>query len=243
MGMNASGGAGRKLDALGRAARRLLRRGGAVVRHAIHDPPLQAVAIEISAACNRRCGYCPNHDHPRPEAYLDDGLFRKMVGELKEMGFQGRVAFNLYNEPLMDARLPEFIAHVRQELPGAYILVDTNGDFLTRALWDTLRAAGLDFANITQHDGKIRAAIQEIVDAEGPDGVPHLAVHTSVAVVNNRAGLVRTAPVSAAIMKRTCPRPFSQLCVTYEGKGVLCCNDYFGAVTLGDARRETIPKL
>jgi hypothetical protein len=241
--MKTSGGAGRKLEALGRSARRLLRRGAAAVRYAVSDPPLLAVAIEISAACNRRCGYCPNHDHPRAEAYLDAGLFRKMVGELKEMGFQGRFAFNLYNEPLMDARLPEFIAHVRNELPGAYILIDTNGDFLNRPRWDALRAAGLDYAHITRHDGIITAALQEVLDAEGPDRARGLSLDTSVAVINNRAGLVRTAPVPAAVLKRVCPRPFSQLCVTYEGKGVLCCNDYFGAVMLGDASRETIREL
>ena len=242
-GMKGSGAAGGKRKALGRAARRILRRGIALVRYAVRDPPLRAVAIEISAACNRRCGYCPNHDHPRGAAYLDADLFRKMVGELKAMGFRGRFAFNLYNEPLMDVRLPEFMAHVRKELPGAYILIDTNGDFLTRALWDTLRAAGLDFANITHHGGKTNEAIQEIVDAAGPDAARHLCVHTSVGVINNRAGLVPTPPVSAVVLKRVCPRPFTQLCVTYEGQGVLCCNDYFGAVALGDARRKTIPEL
>ena len=242
-GMKGSGAAGRKLEALGRAARRVLRRVIALARYAVTDPPLRAVTIEISAACNRRCGYCPNHDHPRAEAYLDADLFRKMIGELKAMGYRGRIAFNLYNEPLMDARLPEFVAHVRKELPGAYILIDTNGDFLTRASWTALRAAGLDHANITRHGGQISEAIREILAAEGPDGAGHLSVQTAVAVINNRAGLVRTAPVPAEIAKRICPRPFSQLCVTYEGKGVLCCNDYFGVVTLGDARRETIPEL
>lgn len=243
--MKARGDAGRGPDAGRRAGRRvprLLRRAAAVLRYEVRPPPLRAVAVEINAACNRRCRYCPNHDHPRAEAYLDSGLVHKVVGELKGAGFRGRFAFNLYNEPLLDARLPGFVAHVRRELPGAFILIDTNGDLLTRPLWDTLRAAGLDFANITQHDGKIGGHIREIVDAAGPEGVRHLCVSTSVEI-NNRAGLVRARPVPAPTLKRVCPRPFSQLCVTHEGKGVLCCNDYPGAVALGDVRRETVSAL
>jgi MoaA/NifB/PqqE/SkfB family radical SAM enzyme len=143
---------------------------------------------------------------------------------------------------LLDRRLPEFIEHARGELPSAFILINTNGDLLDLPLWNTLRTAGLDYANITQHDGTIGSNIQEILASVDPDEKKHLWVHTSVEM-NNRAGLVASGTGAALPLKKSCSRPFYQLCVNYRGKAVLCCNDYLGLVEVGDLHRDTISAI
>ena len=39
------------------------------MKDVILDPPLKAAEIEINSFCNRKCNFCPNHDHIREIAY------------------------------------------------------------------------------------------------------------------------------------------------------------------------------
>lgn len=43
--------------------------------------------------------------------------------------------------------------------------------------------------------------------------------------------------------KKYCSRPFYQLCINYKGKVVLCCNDYYGVVEIGDVHNSSIKEL
>ena len=112
------------------------------------EPPLRAIAIEINSACNRRCRWCPNHDNIRKEAYLADDLFHKIVLEVSKLSLQ-KITFNLYNEPLLDKRLPQFISYVRGNMPKVTIYLNTNGDLLNLEKWRELRRKGLNHANIS----------------------------------------------------------------------------------------------
>lgn len=208
----------------------------------IFIPPLKNVAVEINSFCNRKCLFCPNLNYAREEVFLEEDLFYKIVDDLKNMRFKGAFTFNLFNEPLLDKRLPEFIKHVRDNLPGAYIYLNTNGDLLTLPLWKKLRAAGLDFADITQYDGKININVQEIANGLDDDEKKHFYCHTLDAIFN-RAGLVKTGRATKLPLKKVCWRPFYQLCVNYKGKGVLCCNDYFSSVETGDLHSESIATI
>lgn len=206
------------------------------------NPPLTAIAIEINSSCNRKCRFCPNLNHTRLAAFLDEELFHKIVNDLVTMGFKGTFAFNMYNEPLLDNRLSEFIGHVRKELPCAYMCLNTNGDLLSLALWKKFRELGLDFTNITQYDGKINKNIREILDKLNPSEKKHINAHT-LDYICSRAGLVATGQNANPFVNSPCQRPFCQLSVNYRGKAVLCCNDYLGSVEIGDLYRKSVADI
>lgn len=213
-------------------------------KNAILNPPLTSIAIEINSFCNRKCHFCPNFDHTREKVFLDEKLFYKIVNNLSAIKFKGNFTFNLYNEPLLDKRLPMFIDHVRKVLPRAYIYLNTNGDLLDLPLWKEIRGAGLDFANITQYDNKINKNIQEILNGLSPVEKNHIYVH-SLDYICNRAGLVETnrdIDINFSV-RSPCSRPFCQLNVNYKGKAVLCCNDYLGLVEIGDLHRESVEDI
>lgn len=211
-------------------------------KNKVLNPPLKNIEIEINSLCNRRCRYCPNFNHTRDEVFLEEELFYKIINELKNIGFKGKLAFSMFNEPLLDKRLPRFIAHVKKELPSVYTYLNTNGDFLTLPLWKELREAGLDFANVTQYDAKINKNVEEILHALSPDEKKYLYVHP-LDYINNRAGLVKTGHNIKLPIKEYCHCPFDQISVNYKGKVVLCANDYLGIVEIGDLRSESIVDL
>ena len=211
---------------------------------AVFTPRLTAIAIEINSFCNRKCRYCPNFDHTRERAFLKDELFYKIIEELKQIRFKGRLTFNLYNEPLLDKRLLAFVRYIRKELPSVFIYLNTNGDLLDLALWRKLRKAGLDYTNVSQYDGKINSNIQRILNEISFDERKHLNVFIlGLDYLCNRGGLVKKGDEAALPLKKRCFRPFSQLCVNYEGKVVLCCNDFLGLVVIGDLHKKSISAI
>src|SRR5438477_594766 len=77
-----------------------------------------AVELEVNSMCNRKCGYCPNVSAKRPLGYMDDEIFKKLIGELGTMDFDGRISYHFYGEPLLDKRLPGFIEYTKQHVPN-----------------------------------------------------------------------------------------------------------------------------
>jgi GTP 3',8-cyclase len=207
------------------------------------NPTLTALLIEINSACNRKCVWCPNCNANRPQnKYLDDFQFYSIIDQMVEMEFRGKITFNLYNEPLLDKRLSKFIKYVREKLPFSFIYLNTNGDYLNLEFWSLLRKEGLDYANISQYDGRINENVKKILEHLDIDEKQHFAVRIFDPLkINNRAGLINSA--SKLPLKRFCNRPFYQLCITYEGKIVICCNDYFGQVEIGDFGTKTIKEI
>ena len=207
-------------------------------------PPITSVLIEISSNCNRKCHFCPNAHHKRSTGFLDEDVVHKVIRELAELGFKGGVSFNLFNEPLLDKRLLSFLQYTRDILPKAFIYLNTNGDLLNVERWKKLRAVGLDFANVSQYDGKLNSNIRQLLSKLSYRERGHLFAHVFLRdLIQNRAGLVESERRLKLPVQRFCPRPFYQLCINYEGKVVLCCNDFFGAVQFGDVRKETVAAI
>lgn len=65
------------------------------------------VHLEVNTNCNRACSYCSNHLYPKKEAYMDIGLYRKIIDELVAIDYRGRVSPNLSSEPTLHPTLPE----------------------------------------------------------------------------------------------------------------------------------------
>ena len=83
------------------------------------------VEIEIGVRCNRRCVYCPNGTLGPPSSsdLMDVKLYRRIIAQLSEIGFSGRLSFNFYNEPLLRKDFETLVAIARAALPFARLLL------------------------------------------------------------------------------------------------------------------------
>src|SRR5579872_5398294 len=177
------------------------------------------VEIEIGVRCNRTCVYCPNSTFgsTSPSAFMEVGLFKRIVAQLSDIAFSGRFSFHFYNEPLIRKDLEALVAIARSGLPLAYLVLYTNGDFLTDVRYDSLLDAGVDFFIVTRHGGEpMKPRLHQRV--QFPEDLD----------LSGRAGAVFnvTAP-----LRRPCHAPSEMLIVTVNGDVVLCHED---------ARREVI---
>lgn len=91
-----------------------------------------SIGIETGAVCNRRCYFCPNAYAERPDEWMPDEVFDKIVSDLAKLRYDGRVEFYIYNEPTRDPRLLKLISKVRGRLPKACLMINTNGDYFKK---------------------------------------------------------------------------------------------------------------
>src|SRR5947209_6778178 len=115
----------------------------------IHWPSV--VEIEVGVRCNRTCSYCPNGTigPSASSALMELGLYTRVVSQLGEIEFCGRLSFHFYNEPLMRKDLESLVSIARGTLPFAHLVLYTNGDLLTDARYRGLLDAGIDFFIVT----------------------------------------------------------------------------------------------
>lgn len=201
----------------------------------------RAVELEVNSMCNRRCGYCPNSFARRPTGYMPRELFTKIVDELGAMEFDGRISFHFYGEPLLDKRLPDFVAYAKEKAPRAYAEIYSNGDFLTLPVLRDYLARGLDNFLVTQHDDAMPENLQRIRDEGTPEENERLVIRFARdRNLINRSGLIEHLTRLKEPLRTACTWPLSIMVVTHEGNVVLCCNDYFETEVVGNVAKDTL---
>lgn len=108
-------------------------------------PGPRRIQIQTQAGCDGRCVFCPNGAVVKaglPLGRMTPELFQKIVDELAETRPR-RIMPYLQNEPLLDARLPDFVRYILDRVPEADTLVTSNGTHLTEAMGEGLIDAGL----------------------------------------------------------------------------------------------------
>ncbi len=114
-------------------------------------PMFTQVLLETRTDCNRKCKFCPQAHFSRPLKSMDWNVFTKVIDDLAEMEFSGRVALYMTNEPLIEPRLMEMIKYARIKSARFFIDITTNSGNLSSKLLDELFLQGLDNININDY--------------------------------------------------------------------------------------------
>jgi radical SAM protein with 4Fe4S-binding SPASM domain len=196
-----------------------------------------ATNIETYAYCNRKCDFCFNGERfkPRAKGIMAEAMWRKIVDELGQVHFTGRISPHFYGEPLMDKRLPELIAYAKSQCPRATLRINSNGDLLTAPLLKALIASGLDRLFITNYDEEPNAGLKDMAR-----DYPKVIVYREYETVRmaNRAGAM--FPVDNDATNLPCFRPAERLVINWQGNVVLCCNDYYEEHVMGNVADKSI---
>ncbi len=202
------------------------------------------VEVETNAHCNNRCNTCPNISGGKPEAYMNDELFKELLDQLSSMGFKGRFSPVFYNEPLLDDRLVELMRATRERLPEAELIIYTNGSLLTQESIEDLINAGVDGIIVSQYEGNLEkdGHVRGLIDQLPEELRQHIRyrVVTDDSPLFNRGGLVE---VKNPVRKRFCFKSSNDAIVDHLGNVVLCSNDYHCADIFGNIGEEHIKDI
>jgi len=117
----------------------------------------RTVQIQTIDRCNGACIMCPYTSLIKtpPANLMDDGLYRRILDEIRRAGTVRSVMLMLQNEPLLDRTLPDRVRLARKVL-GRRVRIGTvtNGAPLTKAIIDDLATSGID--NVTVSIDAIR---------------------------------------------------------------------------------------
>ena len=213
------------------------------------------VNLETSTYCNRKCVYCPQYNSQRGErqSYIDEHVYRQILSSLKEINFNQYISLNLYNEPLADNDIFNRISKAKKFLPDAYVLFNSNGDFLTREIIDRLLRVGNNAIYVTlQTNGQYEdterlRAVKAFISRLGLKySINHHIPNRSILVDlnynnmnikvmtsnwskygNYRAGAVKSLQ-NKTLRQNPCMRPIREITIAQSGKVYLCCNIFPG---------------
>ena len=203
--------------------------------------PFIVINLEMTDGCNRKCSFCPNSLIDKPAEFMDLGLYKKLLEELAEHDYDGRVHLYQRGEPLLDDRLVEWTAMARKALPKCFLYISTNGDYLTKKVAHNLIAAGMNTIEVSHYDGPRMDLIRETSHLDG------YVIHFDKKLSNpkghwfNRGGLV-DVPASGTMQNNFCWWIFRKASISCQGHYMLCCADWFPG-KFGNAKDKSIAEL
>ena len=202
-----------------------------------------SVAFEISTYCNRKCWYCPNVDNETPKEFMPWEIFEKAIEELKSLKYSGVIVYHLYNEPLYDERLVEFIKYTKQNLPKALTILNTNGDLLTLEKAKELVNSGLDKIVATVHDKNPDRNLERLKPVKELLKSKMILQSSNDLYLENRGGEIdisKSEKKLKELNKKRCNTPIKGINIRKNGDIILCCNDYYSKHVMGNIMNDTI---
>jgi cyclic pyranopterin phosphate synthase len=204
--------------------------------------------IEINTSCNRRCSCCPNSIYDRGllknEELMDEKLFKKIIDELAEIQFDGRISPHLYGEPLLDKRLSDFVVYIKKKIPKSQIRIFSNGDYLTVEMYHRLVNAGVTAFFVTQYGPSVPKPIKELTEYLKTNRNKNVQFKyrkfTEVTPLFNRGGEIKLQMINPI---PRCKHPHNPLAIDYEGNIILCCNDYHSTIIFGNLRNNSLIEI
>ena len=216
---------------------------------AAETPKPNVVNIETINRCNSTCAFCTANIHAekRPLKKIDDELYRSIIDQLADWGYEGHLTLYGNNEPLLDPRIVEFHKYAREKLPNSFIFMSTNGLILSREKLDEVKPyVNQIIINNYCMDMKLHKNIQEIYDyvVAHPDEYADVEILIQMRylqeVLTNRAGIAPNKKATQKVIKETCLLPFTDMWIMPNGKIGLCCCDNYETTDFADLTKVSL---
>jgi len=215
--------------------------------------------IEINANCNRSCTFCPrtfDRNRKNNKAIMPTPSVLSIINQSLEMGFNGVVGFDFYNEPTLDERLFYFLDYCKGK--GLDTIVITNGDLLRKNDAYTI--------NLFNRATKISLSLYDYEDIKGrgilvSEWEKYLEkIGVAMEKVNfvgnyftfgNRAGLIERNGIynhkkeldEKLPLKAACKKFLVKLNVRYDGEVAMCCEDEWVQESLGNINKSSVSEI
>ncbi|OPY89035.1 MAG: S-adenosyl-L-methionine-dependent 2-deoxy-scyllo-inosamine dehydrogenase [Smithella sp. PtaU1.Bin162] len=223
-------------------------------------PVFSIVELNITAACTRSCVFCPASDKDfykknHIKGKLKPSLYKKLLNDLKSIGYHGRIIFSGFSEPLLHKNLQELVGETKAVLPASSLEIITNGDLLDFPMLDKLFQAGLKFICVSLYDGehqfehfnkmKTKAGLSDsqmmLRRRYYQDGDYGL-------IISNRGGLVDSnqyrdkneSSIETLPLQRICYYPFYMIKMDLNGDMLICSHDWQKRFVVGNILKESV---
>lgn len=223
-------------------------------------PVFSIVELNIVAACTRACAFCPIADKDfykknNIQGKLESNVYDKLLNDLKSIGYNGRIIFSGFSEPLLHKNLEELVRKTKLVLPDSVLEIITNGDLLKLPKLEKLLKAGLDVICVSLYDGahqfehfnKMKNEL-DMSDSQMLLRRRYYQDGDYGLIISNRGGLVDSnqyrdkseSSVETLPLQRVCCYPFYMIKVDLNGDMLLCSHDWQKRFVVGNILKESV---
>lgn len=208
-------------------------------------PLFSQVLIETRTDCNNSCLFCPHTFNKKKLGVMSWDCYVKIIGQLTEIGYNGRIALMLSNEPLLEDRLEDMILYAKRKSPRFFLDITTNGKLLTVEKLDRLFSLGLDNVNINDYRGdrdlfpdKLSAHVASVAVKYGNNPKVTINKRRVDEKLPNYAGNI--PQYFEPKLFGFCNYPFRKLTIAYSGDVLLCCDDFMYNTCFGNVMNDSV---
>jgi len=200
--------------------------------------------IEINSDCNRDCWFCwrnsdvsglrKNSQGEHTQLFMPTDMVLDIIDQACKFGYRGNIAFNLYNEPILDERLLYFARYAQRR--GLTTELTTNGDVIKKTTdhaflndlqesFDKIHIGLYDFTNEKEKEEAKATFIKRLYKVKFLDfwgGEREAVLGMNEKKFYDKYGISMVDAVRWSVGK-PCLAPRDQLLVRYDGKIVLAC--------------------
>jgi MoaA/NifB/PqqE/SkfB family radical SAM enzyme len=204
------------------------------------------VMIEIYSYCNRDCPFCPRYGdrsgvrkdiegHPI-HMRMPTEKVHWLIDELYQGGYRGVVTFHHLSEPLLDKRYPDFARYATDR--GMKVQDSTNGDVLKAnpqlceeldGIVDRFHIGLYDYETHEQKIKEMEFWTQRFKKTKVIFSTPYENIN-----VRQYSEVYQWMHKDERIIDLPCQYRLNMLFVCYTGEAHLCCQDDYGAFSLGN---------
>jgi radical SAM protein with 4Fe4S-binding SPASM domain len=208
----------------------------------------KVINIETRNTCTKACWFCKFGLERQDEALMemDWPTIERIVYNLKDLNYRGRISWYGINEPLLDKRMLDILRFTKRHCPHAFLSFISNGDLLDAGVYENLRRSGLDALGVSIYNDKTFEKVNRIKD----DRLVLLEMRAPPpGRLENRAGSIRQQPAYEFednlrhFENSPCARPFSMMVLNPKGQVVLCASDMYGDVIMGDVQEQRLEEI
>ncbi len=230
-----------------------------------HTPLFGRIYFEVRTRCNGNCDFCAAsmENEKRADTTMPFSSYKKVIDELSEIDYSGRVAYHVNNDPLIFSELEQYCDYARKSLPKAWIEIRTNGKALTKEKVESLISAGINELKVNDYSSrqsqKVANAVESILNEVIPvycdynkdsnayvlkDSKRELIVsyndRDTHEVLSSRGGTSPNKKSKPEFSSEFCEHPFYQFNITTDGRVSKCCADLYFSEPMGNINQEKV---
>ena len=204
---------------------------------------LKALNIETINQCNyfkihKACPAKIRYEHFGNQK-LSLSAIKRLLVELSELNFQGRVGLHHYSEPLLDRRIVHIIQLTRKLLPKAKINIWSNGSLLTEELAVELMRNGVYWLRISAYSDEAFKRLSGLINRlkkAYPDAVYEVVRQK----LDKRIAIYHSKQTKRV---KSCWDMEDLLIINSKGDLQLCCMDYLCKYKFGNIHHNHLSEI
>lgn len=186
---------------------------------------LHHIELNVTENCNRKCSFCPRSNpssYPNIKQYMSLDTAKCFAEKCIESLYQEEIHLTGFGEPLLNPNILELIRLIRIHGINNYINLTTNGDLLNLKLVKDLYKMGVSCITVSCYEDTKLDYYNSLFANQPPTKyfIRHLwkTYNEGFANRNNSKNIN---------IKSKCNIPFYKMFIDYDGKILLCSNDWF----------------